>query len=111
MKTEYNIGHRLPIDISSDRPFIVLLRVPHFDDTGYQRAERINGAVECPDCGLWWPLVEEIVEWIERPEGPKEMWFASGWDTGSAWCSECDILLADGFDGCYVIRPPKESSA
>jgi len=95
-----SIGECCPVDIQSDRPFVVLIDGPKFDPRGYQRATRINGGVWCPRCGLWLPSVEDIEAWIESDDG---RWLANEWGLGIAWCDQCEIAIVDGFDTSYVI--------
>lgn len=101
------VGWCCPVD-GDQRPFTRLIEGPHFDAEGYQRASRINGIAQCPDCGLWWPLVEEIEAWTDGSSIPSGKfagkWVASEWGPGVANCLECDVVIVDSFDGTYLLR-------
>ena len=74
----------------------------HYDGEGYERTERLNGAYQCPKCGLWWPVIEEPDMWVELADG---RWRADGW-WGAAACESCRILMLDQPDGrseCYQL--------
>jgi hypothetical protein len=75
----------------------VVLRLSR-DNDGCQRGERINGSAECPDCGLWWPLIEEPEEW------DTETGDVVSWGPGAAECADCELVIIDTFDGAFVIR-------
>jgi len=89
------------VSVNPQIPYIAMIRGPWWDVDGRQRAERINGCVVCPDCGLLWPLREEVEAWIKK-DG---RWYASEWGPGAAECIECGLVMVDGFDGCHVLRP------
>lgn len=92
-------------------PFTKLLGKPYFDKDGFQRGTRINGIAQCPECGLWWPLIEEVEAWVSGDEigdaGRKfsGKWVATEWGIGTAECLDCGCIVIDSFDGCYLIRP------
>lgn len=90
------VGEHLPASLLEPGfiPSIVRLS-KSFDDDGMERGQRINGYVQCPRCGLWWPNVEEPDMW---DEGCGNQWIASGW-WGSACCCECDLLMIEQPDG------------
>lgn len=81
-------------------PFVVLIRKPRFDAEGTQRAKRINGSVECPKCGLYWPMVEDIGEWTQGDDG---RWHSRGWNHGFAECLICGLVFADTFEGVICL--------
>lgn len=93
------MGPHCPIDLlqrcNFDRYVVQLSR--SFDDEGYEQGERINGFVECPKCGLWWPCIEEPDCWEEDDE-QKGKWVAIGW-WGGVVCDECRLLIVDQPDG------------
>lgn len=96
-------GMFCPIDLPERAlPFIIPLW-DEFDSEGFQRGERINGAVQCPQCGLWWPCVEEPEAWEE--EGQEDgwgmgtgRWLATEW-WGGVVCGDCNLLMVDQLDG------------
>lgn len=76
----------------------------HWDEEGHERTERRTGATQCPQCGLWWPNIDEPDMWDENSETGR--WDASGW-WGGVVCSECDLLLIEQPDGraeVYMLR-------
>lgn len=76
---------------------------PRFDDEGFERTERRNGACQCPECGLWWPSIEEPDMWTEDNSG---RWIAEGW-WGGVVCERCEVLMIEQPDGsgeCYKLR-------
>lgn len=77
------------------------VRLSHsWDSEHFEQGEIIRGYYQCPQCGLWWPCVEEPDCWEEEPDGFKR---ATGW-WGAAVCEECGLLMADQPDGqteCY----------
>lgn len=88
------------VSIRTDRPLVALIEPPHWDDEGYQRAKRINGSFVCPDCGLVWPLYEDVDCWVNR-DGKH---YAKEWSTGYGYCEECAVGVFEGFDTDYVLR-------
>jgi hypothetical protein len=74
---------------------------PYFDDDGYQRATRINGAFVCPDCCLVWPMYEDVCAWRKYPDGK---YHAIEWDMGHGECEICGVVVFEGFDEDYVFR-------
>jgi len=94
-------GWCCPANMNTSDGFTQLITGPYFDEQGYQRGERINGVVQCPDCGLWWPLVEDVEVWVSGGDGK---WHASEWGLGVANCLECECVIIDSFDGSYVLR-------
>jgi hypothetical protein len=97
-------GWRCPADQNAET-FRRLLRRPAFDQDGYMRAQRIHGIAQCPDCGLWWPLIEEVEAWVAGTGEHDGKWIATEWGPGTAECIECGCIVVDTFDGCFVIRP------
>lgn len=93
------------VSISTVEPLVAFLELPHFDSDGYERARRINGSFACPDCGLIWPLIEEVEAWVM---GNRGRWIASEWGLGVGFCEKCEIWVHAGFDCDYVIRPPQK---
>lgn len=86
-------------DLHINGPRLIQLSTS-FDDKGYERGERINGACQCPECGLWWPVIEEPDVWTESDDG---RWIATGW-WGEARCELCHLLMIDqpgGRGECY----------
>jgi hypothetical protein len=89
-------------DIVRAEPRIIRER-RRFDDEGYERTKRRNGACECPKCGLWWPCIEEPDCWELDEESGK--WNAVSW-WGGVVCEECELLMIEQPDGtgeCYDI--------
>lgn len=88
---------------------IPLGEIPHTlkrlvrDRDGHPRGERINGYVECPKCGLAWPLIEEPDCW-KNVAIVGELWVVDGWGPGTAECIECGKLFVDTFEGCFELR-------
>lgn len=81
------------------------------DAEGYEGGQRINGYVECPRCGLCWPLIEEPEAWeqefVSDGDGePMERWKATEWGPGTAECLECNLCFVDSFEGTFVLRIP-----
>lgn len=99
--TQYKRVDGLAVSIDPQEPLVALLSGPTWDSDGYQRAERINGAVNCPGCGDVLPVVEDVCEWQQGADG---RYHATEWDTGHAWCDQCDLCIVEGFDHDYVIR-------
>lgn len=92
-----------PADFDGES-FTMTVEGPYFDSERYQREKRFNGIAQCPECGLWWPLIEEVEEWEEFQEGPLEgYWRAVSWGPGSAQCTFCDLVMIDSFDGKFVL--------
>lgn len=88
------------------QPLVAMLVEPHWETdkhgARYQRATRINGHFVCPDCGLVWPLWEDVEAWIAgRDTG---WWYASEWGPGYGFCQECQLAFHEGFDSDYIIR-------
>lgn len=67
-----------------------------FDDEGHERGERRNGGVQCPECELWWPTIEEPDAWTLDESTGK--WNATGWWGGTV-CELCSLLLVEQPDG------------
>jgi hypothetical protein len=61
---------------------------------------RENGSFICPDCGLLWPMYEDVEEWIEH----NGKMYAKEWGLGHGQCPECNLVVHEGFDEDYVIR-------
>jgi len=77
----------------------------HWDAEGHERTERRNGAMQCPKCGLWWPMIEEPDMWDQNEKTGR--WDASGWWGGVA-CCECRLLLIEQPDGtCEAYELPE----
>ena len=91
----------MAVSTNPRKPLVQVVDGPRFDDEGYQRATRINGAFVCPECGLVWPLYEDVCAWVAGPDG---RWYASEWDTGRGECELCQLSVFEGFDEDYVIR-------
>lgn len=75
----------------------------HWDDTGHEQTQRRTGALQCPCCSLWWPIIEEPEEWTENDETGR--WDALAW-WGGVVCGECNLLMAEMPDGrveCYKL--------
>lgn len=69
-----------------------------FDHEGHERTQRRNGGAQCPECGLWWPLIEEPDEWNHKLQ-------AIGW-WGGVVCENCHLLIVEQLGGrmeCYRI--------
>lgn len=98
-------GWCCPTVIHDGETFRRMLSGPTFDADGYQRAERIHGIAQCPDCGLWWPLIEQVEAWRHGRGKYRGKHLAIEWGPGTAECLECGVVLVDSFDGCFVIRP------
>jgi hypothetical protein len=128
------IGVHCPINLHEysrfDPPPIVRLSRRLVREVGdlIERGERINGYVQCPNCDLWWPCVEEPDCWTEqmvtrwfRPASDRFVTYeksdngwlkalgfgeyrevpvmvASGW-WGAAYCDSCGLLMAEQPDG------------
>ena len=61
-------------------------------------AARMNGMARCPDCGLWYPLIEEAEGWF-TDTGEVE-----SWSPGSAECPFCDLTMIAWWDNSVVLR-------
>ena len=94
------------ISTNPQRPLVALLEGPAWDKDNRQRAKRVNGCAACPDCGLLWPCIEEIGVWSDLRGNGK--WYGIEWDTGTAFCEECEIAIVGGFDCDYVIRTKEQ---
>ena len=68
----------------------------HWGDDGHELTQRRVGATQCPQCGLWWPDIEEPDEWTEDKENGR--WNAIGW-WGGTCCEECGLLMIEQPDG------------
>lgn len=80
----------------------------HWDDQGYERTARRNGAYQCPKCELWWPIIEEPDCWTQSLNDRNRM-DAEGW-WGAAVCEKCQLLMVDQPDGvgeCYDLSGGK----
>lgn len=73
-----------------------VLEPRHWDKDGYERTERLNGACQCPQCGLRWPCIEEPEEWIRNAKTGRRD--AIGW-WGGVVCGICNVLMAEQPDG------------
>lgn len=76
----------------------------HYDAAGYERTEIRTGACQCPECGLWWPVIESPDVWTQNREDTAKM-NATGW-WGAAQCATCDLLMVEQPDGrgeCYSL--------
>lgn len=98
----------MSVSINPQRPLVLVVDGPYFDDKGYQRATRINGAFVCPDCGLVWPMYEDVCAWTDGPNGT---WLATEWDTGHGECEVCGLVYFEGFDKDYVFRSKAAQAA
>lgn len=86
-------------------PLVALLELPKWeecDGNQYETATRINGCFVCPDCGLIWPLFEDVEVWTES--GQPGRWQAKEWGPGHGYCEECGLFFCEGFDRDYVMR-------
>lgn len=81
-------------DLLTEGPKLIYLNCT-FDCEGYERTERVNGAMQCPRCGLWWPCIEEPDCWTEDELG---RWIAVEW-WGGVVCGCCHLLMVDQPDG------------
>ncbi|TXH55021.1 MAG: hypothetical protein E6Q97_09730 [Desulfurellales bacterium] len=83
----------------------VILRTRRvWDEDGFERGQRRNGATQCGECGLWWPNIEEPDAWQENPETGK--FDAVAW-WGGVVCEQCDLLFVEQPDGrgeAYSLR-------
>lgn len=92
-------GWRCPTRLAPD-PFVVrMTKSRHFDDRGYETTKRINGAIQCPHCGLYWPIVGDPTAWVERDGRFNAI---EWWD--SAECLECGKVFVDTLDGIHELR-------
>lgn len=94
------------VSTNPQQPLVALMDVPKWEEHNgkqYETATRINGCFACPDCGLIWPLFEDVEEWTEgkRPDG---RWHAKAWGPAHGFCEECGTFICEGFDCDYVIR-------
>lgn len=64
---------------------------------------RINGELQCPGCGLHWPMIEETDCWTEDAAG---VWRSTDFGPGTAECLVCDRIFIDTFEGCFELLPP-----
>lgn len=78
------------------RGTVVVREKIRWDDEGYERTQRRNGACQCPQCGLWWPNIEEPDMWTYNEQTGK--WDASGW-WGGVVCGGCQLLMIEQPDG------------
>ena len=73
-----------------------------YDAEGVERTELRNGACQCPKCGLWWPIIETPVMWVEEHKRPDDTtparWLATGWE-GFPVCLFCGLLMVEHPDG------------
>ena len=73
-----------------------------FDANGRERTQLRSGACQCPQCGLWWPLIEDPCGWVEEYKRPDDTtpirWFAVEW-WGAAMCEICGLLMVEQPDG------------
>jgi hypothetical protein len=92
------------VSTNPQRPLVKVIDGSRFDEVGYQRATRINGSFVCPDCGLVWPMYEDVCAWARGPNGK---WLATEWDTGRGECEICGVVVFEGFDTDYVFRSRK----
>lgn len=83
-----------------DESRIVWIVRRYFDADGYEQGRRINGRMQCPQCGLWWPCEQEPEGWEEDYGG---RWHANDWGLGVAECELCQLAMVGGFDTDYVI--------
>lgn len=96
------IGPHCPANLPTRAtPYCVRLS-NSFDEDGYEQGQRINGFDCCPQCGLWWPCIEEPDCWEEDDS----RWKATGW-WGASVCEDCGLLMIEQPDGrgeCYQLR-------
>ena len=96
------IGPHCPADLPTrDEPYLVQLWESFKDSK--EGGERINGFHQCPQCGLWWPCIEEPDCWEQQDDG---RWTAVGW-WGAAVCEVCEVLMVEQPDGTpetYCLR-------
>ncbi len=71
--------------------------IRRWDEKGYEQTQRRNGAVQCPRCGLWWPMIEEPYEW-NRVDCSAETYRAIAWE-GFPVCEACNLLMVEQPDG------------
>ena len=71
----------------------VIYEQRRYDVDGTERTERRNGAYQCPECGLWWPVIEEPDCWTQSDDDPSR-WDATGW-WGGVVCEECQLLMVE----------------
>lgn len=64
----------------------------HWDANGYEQTERSVGAVQCPRCNLWWPVIEHPDAWSQNADTGRLD--ADGWWCG-VFCEQCGLLLID----------------
>lgn len=96
------LGWRCPTRFSPD-PYCVRLTIGQrpYDADGYERTKRINGVLQCPHCGLYWPIIEEPEAWTRDDRG---RWRATEWGPGTAECLQCKRVFVDTFDGYFELR-------
>ena len=92
-------GWRCPSSLFQGDAFMVRLGRETIDREGYPHQLRINGAIQCPKCGLFWPLIEDSDEWT-RVDGK---WRVSGFGLGMAECIECRKVFVENFDGVHEL--------
>jgi len=67
-----------------------------WNEDGFEQTQRRNGAAQCPQCGLWWPIIEEPCAWTCEPGARHN---ATEWWEGFQVCSECSLLMLEQPDG------------
>lgn len=92
-------GWCCPTNLAPD-PFVQVIS-SYLDCNDHERGERINGVLECPHCGLYWPIIEEPEAWTQRKTGT---WRAVEWGPGIAECLQCNRVFVDTFDGCFELK-------
>lgn len=70
--------------------------VRHWDEENHELTQIRTGAYQCPECGLYWPLIEEPDAWRLNEETGR--WDAVDW-WGGVVCEECGLLMIDQPDG------------